>query len=119
MEVNEIKKQGTWTSIIISLILINLIIFIIPDSYPFNNSYWELLLFVLGGFIATYLSISNNLKISLYLGILFSIGYVPAIILHSTFNLALIIISSPFLCVAGGLIANQIRIRLDKGEGRK
>ena len=83
--------------------------------YPFNNSYLILLLFVLGGFIATYLSILNEIKISLYLGIIFSLGYVPAVLIHYTFNLALIIVTSPFLSVLGGLIAIKIRIHLEKG----
>jgi len=57
----------------------------------------------------------------LYLGVIFSVSYIPAILIdkYQTFNLALIIISSPFLCVAGGLIANQIRLRWDKAEVEK
>jgi hypothetical protein len=72
----------------------------------------------LGGFIATYISISNELKISVYLGILFALGYIPAILIHkhNTFNFAIIIISALFLSVVGGLIANQIRLRYDEVE---
>jgi hypothetical protein len=77
--------------------------------------------FALGGFIATYISISNELKISVYLGILFALDYVLAILIHKhiTFNIALIIVSALFLSILGGLIANQIRLRYDEAELEK
>ena len=111
------KKYSTIKSVIIALIITTLLIFILPNI-PLSD-YLTAIIFVLGGFIATYLSIANEAKIGLYIGLVWDIGYLPVILIYKNFltpYLVIYMLLFLILSFIGGFISKQLRLRLEDGD---
>lgn len=111
------KKYSTIKAVIIGIILLAILAFILPDN-PLSD-YLTAIIVIFGGFIATYLSIDNKARIGLYVGLIWDIGYLPLILIYKNFltpNLVLYMVLFLILSFIGGVIAKQLRLRLDNAN---
>ncbi len=109
------KRYHPVIAVIVGIIITAILINFLPNNIPLSYIL-AIPIFILGGFIANYLSRTNKAIIGLYGGLLYSIGYLPTILIYKNFltlYLALFIVLIPILGLAGGFIAKKVRLRLD------
>lgn len=108
------KRYHPVSAIILGIFLVGFLSFILPDIPPVSNIL-VIPILIVGGFTATYLSRTNRAIIGFYEGLIFSLGFLPSILLYKTITLTLIMvmISSPLLGFLGGYIAKSFRLHLD------
>lgn len=109
------KRYHPIISIILGIIITVILINFLPNNIPLSYIL-AIPIFILGGFTATYLSRINKTIIGLYEGIIYSIGYLPTILIYKNFltpYLALYLVLIPILGLIGGFIGKVLRSRLD------
>ena len=109
------KRQHPIISIILGILIIALLIYFLPNNIPLSYILAVPVL-ILGGFIATYLSRTNEAILGLYTGLIYDIGYLPTILIYKNFlttYFALYMVLIPIFGLVGGFIAKKLRIRLD------
>ena len=113
------KRYHPVSAIILGIFLVGFLSFILPDIPPISDIL-VIPILILGGFTATYLSKINKAIYGLYEGLLYTIGYLPVILLYKTIPLTMIIImiSSVILGFLGGYIARSLRLHLDNKNNR-
>jgi len=109
---------------IIAIILGNLIIgFLISFVRYLPKSYLAdiltILILVLGGFAATYLSRTNRARMGFYNNLIYSVGSLMGLIFIfktglTIYSLLILFLVFPIFGLLGGFIAKKLRIRLDK-----
>jgi hypothetical protein len=109
------KRYSTLNAIIIGIFLVGFLTFILPSSIP-GSDIFVILIFIVGGFTATYISKTNNAIIGFYEGLTGSIvGYLPVILIFRSVTSVMIILMviNPILGFLGGFIAKYLRICSD------
>ena len=107
------KRYSTVNAIIIAIFLVGFLSFILPANIP-GSDILVILIFIVGGFTATYLSKTNKAIIGFYEGLASSIiGYLPVILIFRSVTSALLIVMiiNPILGFLGGFIGKYLRIR--------
>lgn len=117
IKVLTMKKYSTIKSVVIGLIIASVLAFLLPDI-PLSDIL-AIIIIMLGGFIATYISITNEARIGLYEGLLYVLSTLPILLISKSglglYSL-LILVSIPILAFIGGFIAKQLRSRLEVGD---
>jgi hypothetical protein len=83
------------------------------NSFLFNIL--SVLIFIIGGFTATYISRTNKAIFGLYMGLIYSIGSLIPFFIEKvtlTFYSAFILVSFIILGFIGGYIGKLLRLRL-------
>lgn len=108
------KRYHPVIAIILGYFIASIIGIFLPDI-PLSEIL-AIFIFILGGFIATYLSWTNIARIGFYEGIVYSIGSLIVFSLSKselTFYSAFIFILIPILGLIGGFIAKTLRLHMD------
>ncbi|WP_414469139.1 hypothetical protein [Methanobacterium sp. ACI-7] len=114
------KKYSTIKSVVIGYVIAAILAFLLPDIHL--SDILAIIIIMLGGFIATYISITNKARIGLYEGILYALSTLPLLLISTTglgLYSILILVSIPILAFIGGFIAKQLRLRLDNTNDEK
>ena len=109
------KRYHPISAIIIGFFLVGFLLFILPANIP-GSDILVFLIYIVGGFTATYVSKTNKAIIGLYEGLTSSIvGYLPLILIFKSVTSIVIIlmIINPILGLLGGFIAKYLRSRSD------
>lgn len=117
-------KKNKGYNTIVAIILAYIITGILKYSLKFIPSdllagFVGILIIILGGFIATYISRSNKSIIGLYYGLLEVIGILIIVLISKnglSFYSALFLISIPILGFIGGYIGRILKLHMNKGE---
>ena len=114
------KKYHPVIAIILGYIVAAILIEFIPNTPFLPNTYLSSTLaisvLILGGFIATYISLTNKSIIGFYEGLLFSIGILPSIFIYKSelnYFMILNLVLPPILGFIGGYIGKILSLRFD------
>ncbi|MBZ2165719.1 hypothetical protein [Methanobacterium spitsbergense] len=109
------KRYSTLSAIIGGIFLVGFLLFILPANIP-GSGILVFLIYIVGGFTATYLSKTNKAIFGFYEGLAGSIfGYLPVILIFRSVTSIVIIlmIINPILGFLGGYIAKSLRLHLN------
>ncbi len=109
------RKFHPIVAIIISYLITSLLALILPNI-PISDIL-SLLILIIGGFIATYLSKTNKSILGFYMSVLYFVMFLPLIILSNQFTSPYTILGLflfPAMGLIGGYMAKTLRFHLEK-----
>ena len=115
------RKHNPLIAIIIGYFIAGILIFFVPSNPISPNNYLldilAILILILGGFTATYISRTNKAIYGFYEGLLFSISILPSIFIFKTeltFYLLLNLTFPIIFGLVGGFIGKILRSHMDE-----